>query len=93
MFEAERIERLAGLLRKTSEAHAQEFAEAEGADSDWPRWFAARLEDSLTEILGRELDPGRIALLLAEAEEEHLITSPGRDWTVYYAEFLIARVM
>ncbi len=93
MFEAERIEKLSKLLHETHDAHAKEFADVDGTDSNWPRWFAARLAEPLAEVLGRELAPERIATLLGEAEQEHLITSPGRDWAAYYAEFFIARVM
>jgi hypothetical protein len=93
MFEAERIEALSELLRETSEAHAHEFADTDGSDSAWASWFAERLEGRLSEILEHELDRNRIATLLEEAEQEHLVTSPGRDWPSYYAEFFIARVM
>ncbi len=93
MFEAERIEKLSELLREVSEAHKEEFARAGGVDPAWPHWFAERLEEPLAGALGRPTGREEIAQLLREAEEEHLITSPGRDWSAYYAEFLIARVM
>lgn len=93
MFEAERIEKLSELLRKTSEAHRAEYEGIDGVDGSWPLWFAERLEEPLGELLDAEVDRARIAALLEEAEQEHLITSPGRDWPAYYAEFFIARVM
>ncbi len=93
MFEPERIEELAELLRETSDAHQKEFASTAGANPDWAQWFAGRLREPLNEILGTDLDEEAIATLLDEAEQEHLITSPGRDWPGYYAEFFIARAM
>ena len=90
MFEPERIEKLAELLKEASDAHAEAFAAEGGSDPEWPKWFAERIHEDLNEILGSRLEPERIATLLAEAEEEHLITSPGREWPGYYAEFLIA---
>ena len=93
MFEPERIEKLAEILRQTNEAHSVAFASTDGANADWPGWFAERLEAPLNEILGTTLDRSEIATLLDEADQEHLITSPGREWPPYYAEFFIARVM
>lgn len=93
MFEPERIEKLAALLEKIAEAHREAFAATEGADADWPGWYAERLEEPLEAVLGKKLDRSAVATLLEEAEQEHLITAPGREWPAYYAEFLIARVM
>ena len=93
MFEAERIEKLSNLLRETSEAHREEHADTGGTDSEWPRWFAERMAEPLGEILDAEVEPERLARLLVESEDEHLITAPGRDWPGYYAEFLISRIM
>lgn len=93
MFEPERIEKITELLKEASDAHAEAFADSGGSNSEWPSWFAERVEEQLNEILGTDLDRQAIATLLEEAEQEHLITSPGRDWPGYYAEFLIARAM
>lgn len=92
-FEPERIEKLVELFRATSEAHGEAFAESDGVDPDWASWFANELVEPLNELLGSELDHGQIAALLAEAEQEHIITSPGREWPAYYADFFIARAM
>lgn len=93
MFEPERIEKLAELLQKTSAAHREAFAESEGADPEWAAWFAGQIMAELNRILGAQLAEGQIAVLLTEAEDEHLMTAPGRDWPDYYAEFFIARAM
>lgn len=93
MFEPERIEKLARLLAETNDAHREAFASTGGANPDWPEWFAERLEAPLSEVFGKELERGAIAGLLEEAEQEHLMTAPGREWPPYYAEFLIARIM
>lgn len=93
MFEPERIENLIELFRETDDAHREAFAETGGSNPDWPRWFAAHMQESLNEILGTDLGRDGIATLLEEAEEEHLVTSPGREWPSYYAEFFIARAM
>ena len=96
-FEPERIQAIAELLRQVSQAHREAFEESDGVDPEWAAWFAARLHETLEEALGepprRPLSEGGLADLLAEAEQEHLITSPGRDWPSYYAEFLIARLL
>jgi len=93
VFDPERIEKLAELLQKTSEAHRAAFAESKGADPEWAAWFAGQMAAQLNELLGAQLAEGQIAVLLAEAEDEHLMTAPGREWPGYYAEFFIARAM
>ncbi len=93
MFEPERIEKLVELLQSTSGAHREAFAETDGSSPEWPQWFATEMQEALNEILGTELDQATIARLLDEADQEHLMTSPGREWPAYYAEFLIARAM
>lgn len=92
-FDPERIEKLGELFRETSEAHQEAFSDSDGADPEWPAWFAEQMGEALNELLGAQLDGERIAALLVEAEQEHLMTSPGREWPAYYAEFFIARAM
>jgi NAD(P)H-hydrate epimerase len=93
MFEPERIQKLAELLEQTSAAHREAFAESDGADPEWPAWFAGQIAEGFNELLGSELSESQIASLLSEAEQEHLMTAPGREWPGYYAEFFIARAM
>jgi len=93
MFEPERIKKLAELLEQVSTAHREAFAETDGANPEWPAWFAGQIVEGFNEILGSELSEGQIAGLLSEAEQEHMMTAPGREWPAYYAEFFIARAM
>lgn len=93
MFEPERIEKIAEVLQEVSDAHKEAFAESGGSNPEWAHWFAEKIEERLNEALGADLDRQTIARLLEEAEQEHLITAPGREWPGYYAEFLIARAM
>lgn len=93
MFEPERIEKLAELLQQTSDAHQEAFAESDGANPEWPAWFAERIVEGFNDLLGSDLSESQIVVLLGEADQEHLITAPGREWPGYYAEFFIARAM
>lgn len=92
-FDPERIEKLVELFRETSEAHSEQLDEPDAHDPEWTSWYAAHLREPLNELLGSELDQDRVAALLGEAEQEHVITSPGREWAAYYADFFIARAM
>lgn len=93
MFEPERIEKLTDLLQRASDAHHEAFADTDGTDPDWAAWFAGQIAEGFNGLLGSELSEGQIAALLGEAEQEHLMTAPGREWPGYYAEFFIARAM
>ena len=40
MMEMDRAGQLKGLLREVGEAHHQAYIETDGADPEWPLWYA-----------------------------------------------------
>ena len=80
---------LAELLRETARAHHAAFAAQDGADPDWPIWYAGHLRDALAGRFGIELTQSQLVYCLIKADAEHKARAPAADWAKFYAgEFL-----
>lgn len=86
-------ETLADLLMNTGKAHHQAFIEVDGADPDWPLWYADHLREPLGEQLGATFTKSELVYLLVLAEKERNLMAPGARWPQYYAGFLIDRYL
>jgi NAD(P)H-hydrate epimerase len=75
---------IAGLLLETGHAHHKAFIETDGADPEWPLWYA----DYLHPRMPGALTKARIIYLLQAAEIEHGRADDGSPWPDFYAEFL-----
>ena len=83
---------IADLLRETGHAHHQAFIETDGADPDWPIWYAGYLKEKLGELLNAEFTQTELTYLFVSADKEQNQRAPGhKDWPSYYAKFLIER--
>jgi len=79
---------LASLLLETGQAHHQAFIETDGADPEWPLWYAEYLHPRIGEHLRREPTRSRIIYLIQAAEKAHIEADDGSPWSESYAEFL-----
>ena len=84
----ELIDKLSELLAETASAHHQAFLATDGADPDWPIWYADHLVDRLPPLLGSTTTQSKIIYLLMQMEEIRLAESPDADWIQFYAERL-----
>jgi NAD(P)H-hydrate epimerase len=78
------------LLTEVGPAHHRAFAETDGADSDWPAWYAKWLLDRLPDTQG--IEESHLADLLAEAGETHKASGSNEAWPPFYARFLVERL-
>lgn len=92
-FMSDLIETLADLFSEAKRAHHQAFLETDGADPQWPRWYAAYLLDRLSAALGVSLTQDELASVLVMAEQERQASGPGADWPSDYARFLVKRYL
>ncbi len=81
--------RLAELFRQTAQAHHQAFIETDGADPEWPAWYAAYLSAPLQELLGVRPTQTELADLLVRIESQRAAEGEGGDWPQYYAAWII----
>ena len=81
--------RIADLLRETGEAHHAAFIDTDGADPDWPIWYAGYLQERLGRQLDRQLTRSELVFLLVTAEREHGAEAPAEPWPDFYAQVLL----
>ena len=85
------LETWADLLTEVGPAHHRAFAETDGADPDWPAWYANWLLDRLPER-PPGVEESQLADLLAEAAETHTASGSNEAWPRFYARFLLDRL-
>jgi NAD(P)H-hydrate epimerase len=82
---------LGQLFRAAAQAHHQAFAATDGEDPDWPEWYAGYLANPLSELLGCAVGRSVIADDLRSLERKMQTEAPTAEWTLYYADWFLAR--
>ena len=82
---------LAEIFRAAGKAHHRAFAATNGDDSRWPEWYARDLAPTLSAVLGIELEPDALTADLKTVDAELHARAPLADWTLYYADWFLAR--
>ena len=91
MIQEKIVENLATLLEATGKSHHQAFIETDGADPEWPLWYANHLKDALTRILEADLTQAEIVYLLLHSEAQRVTHAPGAKWPRFYARLWAER--
>jgi len=81
--------RIADLLREAGEAHHEAFIETDGADPEWPIWYAGYLQERLGQQLDRQFTRSELVYLLVLAERDHAAEAPAEPWPDFYAQVLL----
>lgn len=82
---------LVDLLNETGPAHHRAYFAVNGADPDWPLWYAEYMQARLNALLGAALTRSELTYLLVLVEKERQAGAPGSVWMDYYADFFIER--
>lgn len=90
-MDTELRERLVELFRETGHAHHEAFASTDGADPDWPIWYAEHLQTSLEAALRVSFTRSQLIYCLMNADFEHAARAPETDWLGFYAGHFIER--
>lgn len=80
---------LIDLFTATAEAHHKAFAATDGADPDWPIWYAEHLREPLAAALDADFAQCMLIYCLMRADLEHQARAPDTDWATYYADYFI----
>ena len=80
---------IAELLVETGHAHHKAFLATNGADPDWPIWYADYARDAFAERFGMEFHKSQLIYCLMNADLEHQARSPDAEWPAFYADYLI----
>ncbi len=91
MSDSDLIQGLEELFRETGQAHHQAFLSTDGADPEWPIWYAAYLMDRIGELQKVEFTKSELVYLLVLVSKEQAVKDPGADWTEYYARLTNGR--
>lgn len=82
-------DQLTALFEQTGKAHHDAFASVDGADADWPNWYAEYLMDKLPQFKGKSFTQSELGELLTQLSKEHAANASATPWPSYYAKFFI----
>ena len=91
MPDRDQHEQLITLLRDTGAAHHRAYRATDGADPDWPLWYAEEMQARLNSILGTALTRSELTYFLVWVEKERAAQSPKSPWPEYYTDFFLER--
>jgi len=80
---------LVALLREAGIAHHRAFAATNGADPEWPTWYAEFLAPRLRAILGRSVAVAELAERLRQWHHAHMQSDSREEWPEFYARSLV----
>lgn len=90
----QRKETIAALLHQTGEDHLATHKETNGADPDWPIWYADYLlENGFDTLLDTRLLKSELIYLLVLVDKQQVSEAPGVPWEKYYADFFVKRYL
>jgi hypothetical protein len=81
------LTRLEELFREVSEAHYQAYIETDGADPEWPLWYAEHCRERLGAELDAAFTKSELVYMLVLVANEQPLRAPGATWSKYYAKF------
>jgi hypothetical protein len=75
------------LFEEVGDQHHAAFSDVDGADPEWPLWYAERLADRLPSVLSTDLTKSEIVYLLVHLGKVQEHEAPDMPWTRFYAEY------
>lgn len=91
MNNSTRQQQVESLFKEAGKAHHEAYRETDGADPDWPIWYAEYLRDSLADRLGANFTKSELVYLLIALDREMQRVAPGANWQAFYARALLER--
>ena len=82
---------LTELFLDAGRAHHTAFAATDGADPEWPIWYAEFLQEPLTLALDTPFTKSQLIYCVMDADFEHRARAPESNWPGYYADQFIER--
>ena len=83
-------QQISQLFRDAGHAHHQAYLATDGADPDWPLWYAGHMQGTLGNLLNADFTKSELTYLLVGLDKEIQATAPGhKNWPSYYAKRLI----
>jgi len=79
------------LLLDAGRAHHKAFEATDGADPDWPIWYAEFSRGAFAEQFGMNLSKSQLTYCLMNASFEYEARSPDIEWPEFYANEIVER--
>jgi len=79
------------LLLDTGRAHHKAFEVTDGADPDWPIWYAEYSKDTFADQFGMNFTRSQLIYCFMNANFEHEVRAPDSDWPEFYANEIVER--
>jgi glutaredoxin len=79
------------LLLDTGRAHHKAFEVTDGADPEWPIWYAEYAKDTFAEQFGMNFSKSQLIYCLMTADFEYQARSPDINWPESYANEIAER--
>jgi len=73
------------VLIETASAHHQAFLDTDGADPEWPLWYATRLAERLPAVSGFVGTRSELVYWLVRLDREYQDTDSTIPWARFYA--------
>ncbi len=94
MFTLEVLIHLTQLFKETGQAHHEAFLSTNGADENWPTWYASYLQGPLNVLFGVMIEKETLKDLLIEFDKKHTMNitntlSSHTQWADYYARLFL----
>jgi NAD(P)H-hydrate epimerase len=80
---------LARLLEDVADRHHRAYEVADGADPEWPLWYATDLQARLWDRGGRLPTRSELVSLLVAAERAHRAAGSSEPWAQAYARAIL----
>ena len=81
------IDRLERVLGAAGPAHHAAYADTDGADAEWPEWYADHVLGEVRAILGSpDLTRSRLVWAFVAADDAYTAERPDAAWPRFYAE-------
>ena len=87
MHNEQTVAEIADLLRRTGEAHHEAYRETDGADPEWPIWYAGYIQAHIGGRLGASITRSELVYRLISAEKAQATAT--EDWPTAYARVLL----
>jgi glutaredoxin len=82
---------LVDVFLETGRAHHAAFAATDGADPEWPIWYAEHLQAPIYDALRTQFTKSQLIYCVMDADFEHAARAPESAWTEFYADQFIER--
>ena len=89
MSEMDLSRQLEELFHKVAKAHHHAYIETDGADPEWPLWYAEHLQERLSALLDASFTKSELVYMLIWVAHEQPLRAPGANWAKYYAKFFL----